>query len=334
MSFISTFDSDRTLSQLYHDAKRLPEYASTTLFGHWLRVYIFTEKDWVISTERPTREHHDRTRLDIVVQTLLLDPTYAMIKSKFLRNTWIFWLTAEGKKQKSGREDLRYAEEQAYTKTWNYLHENKDAVRSCWVMTYFGTQARLWACQYKGSGALEAFLPLEGENGEKSSYLDIKENEHYFNIGWAYIKENLVPEPNEFEEFWRLTTSPAGPSAEAAPDPSPTDDRPSVIDPAYYTFVVVVKLIKTAETAEGLRTQVRHSDKREQHFPRQLWRSVKVMCDNNVHADGFVADDLGYWTWTLEPELEDEDPEHMGTDKTKGKGKGKAKEKHHHKARK
>lgn len=324
-TFVSIF-IDPTWNQLYHDAKRLPEHASTTLFARWLDREIFPESKFVVATEKPTREHHDRTRMDITVQTLLLEPAYGEIRSRFLVNTWVFWLTAEGKKAKSGREALRYAEEQAYTKTWNYLHENRTAVSSCWVLTYFGTCARLWSCTYNGPGMLEGFFPYRGDNGESETYLDIKDNESEFHVAWGYIKQNLQPNPTQIYDFWYPATNSAGPSTElsaASASELPMteiDARPSVINSKDYAYVDVVRTFED-ENGLGRRYVVPYGGQHKGILLKD-WRNVKI-CFGSHQADGFFQDDLGIWTLTLEPKAE-EKGKSKATSGTSGYKKGRS----------
>ncbi|KID87344.1 hypothetical protein MAJ_11133, partial [Metarhizium majus ARSEF 297] len=326
----SIFDSDETLRQLYHDAKRLPEFASNSLFLQWLSVYHFTEKEWVVDRELPTREHHDNTRLDIVIRTLLKDPVHSEVKRRFLKNTWVYWVTGEGKRGKASPENTRYAEEQAYSKTWNYLFENKEAVNSCWVITYYGTEARLWACQNRGGhGFLQPFWPLNGEIGARASYADIWAYEQYWNVAWAYVKQNLQPDPEKFEGFWNPSMSS---NSLTFPDPGPSQmavDQSQVVNDGDYALVKVVKIFQDGDG--NYRTQIRRLDKSEQHFPWDFWREGEIRLNPNMPVQGFIADKARCWAWNLEVSVSsdssDSSDSESSEDPDKDKGKTKARTK-------
>ncbi|ODA77198.1 hypothetical protein RJ55_06825 [Drechmeria coniospora] len=110
-----------------------------------------------------------------------------------------FRLIGQAKKGKASPSHISTVEGQAHQLCQEYLEANE--LQSVWAMTYFGTKARLWACERK-SKYLAPFYPYEGRLGDRDAYLDIVECEDYF--AWAFykVKEIPVPDPKTFYQLY------------------------------------------------------------------------------------------------------------------------------------
>ncbi|QLI70121.1 uncharacterized protein G6M90_00g069400 [Metarhizium brunneum] len=191
---MSIFDNDSLLKKFYDNAAHQDEFASNAFWTKFLTHYVFNEIEWHVFQEMPPKDHHDQTRFDIGVVYLELTC-----------NVLAFRLTAEGKKNKSGKEDIITAERHAYRKSLTYLRENQ--IPSLWVMTYFGTHARLWFCSLDGPGALELFYPLAGEMGQKSAYPEFRANEQGFRWAFNCVKSIQYPDSGKIAELYTQSES-------------------------------------------------------------------------------------------------------------------------------
>lgn len=185
----SIFVNDPMLKPLKDLANRSDEHASKKLFLRLITRHFFSELEWVIGTEVPTRDHHDQLRMDISVQ-------FWDQASRALA----FRLIGEGKKGKATKNDIANAESQVYKYCQNYMiHHSVDSV---WAMTYFGSKARLWACKLKDQHMLYPFYPFEEDHGNRDLYRDIQEFEDDFTWAFEQIKTIENPDPRKFREMY------------------------------------------------------------------------------------------------------------------------------------
>lgn len=188
-AIMSIFRFDPILLHLLEEANDRDEWASTRFFSRYFTQHIFSEIEWIHGTEVPPREHHSQLRMDIAVQHYSTG-----------QRTLMFRLVGQAKKGRATPAKIVEVEVQAYQLCQAYMIDK--SIQSVWAITYFGSKARLWACQLKGSGWLDPFYPLEGGNGERSAYRDILEFEAEFFWAFQKIKAIAVPDPESFDRIY------------------------------------------------------------------------------------------------------------------------------------
>ncbi|KAM4058265.1 hypothetical protein HRG_006706 [Hirsutella rhossiliensis] len=186
---MSIFHSDPILVHLREEAINRDEWASTRFFSRYFARHIFSEIEWIHGTEVPPREHHSQLRMDIAVQHYSTG-----------QRTLMFRLIGQAKKGRATPAKIVEVETQAYQLCQAYMIDK--SIRSVWAITYFGSKARLWACELKGSGWLDPFYPLEGGHGERDAYRDILEFETEFLWAFQKIKAIAVPDPESFDDIY------------------------------------------------------------------------------------------------------------------------------------
>ncbi|XP_044721116.1 uncharacterized protein HRG_06113 [Hirsutella rhossiliensis] len=185
---MSIFHSDPILVHLREEAINRDEWASTRFFSRYFARHIFSEIEWIHGTEVPPREHHSQLRMDIAVQHYSTG-----------QRTLMFRLIGQAKKGRATPAKIVEVETQAYQLCQAYMIDK--SIRSVWAITYFGSKARLWACELKGSGWLDPFYPLEG-TWQRDAYRDILEFETEFLWAFQKIKAIAVPDPESFDDIY------------------------------------------------------------------------------------------------------------------------------------
>ncbi|RCI12972.1 hypothetical protein L249_0481 [Ophiocordyceps polyrhachis-furcata BCC 54312] len=193
---MSIFDisSDPYLEFLRQEANRLDEHASNQFFLRLFTEHIFPEREWLVGTEVPPRDHHCQLRTDIAVRKLEHEPSG--------RRVLTFRLMGQGKRGRAGPADIGEVEVQAYQLCQAYLIESNAS--SVWAITYFGSKARLWVCLLRhDSGWLEAFYPRRGGDGERDAYRDIREYEAEFIWAFGHVKAIPLPDLQTIDDIYR-----------------------------------------------------------------------------------------------------------------------------------
>ncbi|KJZ68182.1 hypothetical protein HIM_10426 [Hirsutella minnesotensis 3608] len=313
---MSIFHTDPILVHLREEANNRDEWASTRLFSRYFTRHIFSEIEWIHGTEVPPREHHSQLRMDIAVQHFETG-----------QRTLMFRLIGQAKKGRATPAKIVEVEVQAYQLCQAYMMDKN--IQSVWAITYFGSKARLWACELKGSGWLDPFYPLEGAHGERDAYRDIFEFESEFLWAFQKIKAISVPDPDNFDEIYAgeesSTTTQAlsgsfytqnsteaydlaEPSVQAHDslmdvDPEPTSTLARIVNGSEYDSVQVSKVANgwtTCKLKNGTKVEVRCSK----------WDKAIIINRDGSRNTGYVAETTNnkYRTW--------DDPV--------GKGKGKS----------
>lgn len=185
----SAFNTDPTLQLLRDRALGQDEVASNQLFVRIFTKHIFYESYWMHGTEIAAREQNARVRIDMTVQT---------IKSGI--HALLFRVTGQDRKGKSTATNMAKVEREAYEICQEYLEIQERS--SVWVIIYFGSWSRLWACQRNSeSGRLSPFYPLEDEHGERDLYRDIQVFEADFVWAFEYMKAIENPDPSLFNRI-------------------------------------------------------------------------------------------------------------------------------------
>ncbi|XP_044714523.1 uncharacterized protein HRG_11911 [Hirsutella rhossiliensis] len=173
---------------LKEEAQRHDEWATNRFMLRYMTRHIFTEPEWILGTEVPPKDTHSQLRMDISVQNYNTE-------ARVLQ----FRLIGQAKKGKASPSHISRVEAQAHQLCQEYLVENK--LQSVWAMTYFGTKARIWACERK-SKYLAPFYPFEGELGDRDAYADIVECESHFTWAFQKVKEIAVPDPKTLRQLY------------------------------------------------------------------------------------------------------------------------------------
>lgn len=169
------------LHDLWEEAQREPEYATTALWESiFAEVFPYYEYN-VASQQPPTKDRDDRRRIDLVVRP---------------RNDRggprAVLLFMEAKRTGMTADIVDECERQALTACWAYLIDKK--MKSVWAMTCVGSSTRLWACvrPKEGDYLVPVFPP--GKNlGDIREYVEIAERGNEVLEYLEYMRANPVP---------------------------------------------------------------------------------------------------------------------------------------------
>ncbi|AEO59481.1 hypothetical protein MYCTH_2063233 [Thermothelomyces thermophilus ATCC 42464] len=170
------------LARLWQDAQTHPEWATTRLWEYLFNHIVFTDDNFIVSSQQPpTHQPGELRRVDLVIEKM--DSTATTI------GTLLF---LEAKRASASRTDIEEVEYQAFTAACAYYIET--GLEPIWTMTCVGSAARLWI--FSGSSDfLIPFVPSDGGLGlpEQSEYLDISTHGREILDGLEYIKKHTTP---------------------------------------------------------------------------------------------------------------------------------------------
>ncbi|KAI0154772.1 hypothetical protein GGR57DRAFT_95865 [Xylariaceae sp. FL1272] len=176
MSIITT----PRLQTLWKDAQEHMEWATTRLWEHIFNRLVFTEENWVVSSQQPpTHEPSDRRRVDLVVEQI--DEQGRKV------GTLLF---VEAKRANASITEIQEAEYQAFTAACAYHIETN--VKSLWAMTCVGSKARIWIF----SERIDYLMPYVPQGDELSAiheYLEISTHGEDLVRALRFCKNNMQP---------------------------------------------------------------------------------------------------------------------------------------------
>lgn len=303
MSIFDTY-SDPYLEFLRQEANRLDEHASNQFFLRLFSGHIFSEREWLVGTEVPPRDHHSQLRMDLAVRCLQHYPSGQKVLN--------FRLIGQGKKGRAGPAKIREVEVQAYQLCQAHMIESK--VSSVWAITYFGSKARLWACLQHDSGWLEAFYPREGDAGDRDAYKDIREYEAAFIWAFGHIKAIPVPDSDTIDKIYDGVNKSYSAAAQtyAVPGSSTqaygladssmevgtvsTSAEPYTVQGSEYNSVSITK-------APGDWTTCKFKDGKSIDVRRDKWHQAMIIREDGTQRAGFIAETskAKYRTWDMGP---------------------------------
>lgn len=292
------------LGKLRNDAIHNDEHATKKLWHFFLSNYVFNDPNtWVVATEQPPVDHHSLRRIDLTVEKFCKD-----------RATLTLVMTGEGKKARASPDDIAEVESQAYTACTEHMLASENKGREwVWTMTFFGCEARIWACDIS-AGWLEPYYPSIHDFGDKSYYRDIKHSLDEFLTAFDYIKRHPIPTAAMFQNKDTMNygegsgVQAVGYAADAAGapmdiDPGPTLTTTNVIDTEQCTFLKVKEITKLHVTGK-------REDGGTVNSPAlENWQAARAFVpQENAYYPCFTAtasSGTQYWAWTLDVETKD-----------------------------
>ncbi|KAM3539085.1 hypothetical protein ARSEF1564_007995 [Beauveria bassiana] len=164
MNPVSIFQVDQNLDRLHTEAERHDEWAAKRFILRYFTKYVFPEDRWVVGTEVPPREDHCLLRMDLSVQ-----------EYNTSQHAFVFRMISQAKKGRSSPKKIAEVKAQAIQLCQEYMLNPmwRQEVKAVWVLTYYGTNLRIWICRLKDN-VMDPFYPLDGEPGDKKAYRDVK----------------------------------------------------------------------------------------------------------------------------------------------------------------
>ncbi|KAI1159002.1 hypothetical protein F5B18DRAFT_638783 [Nemania serpens] len=204
--------TDGRLQRLWNDAQQHPEWATTRLWEYIFNRVVFTESNWVVSSQQPpTHQPGELRRVDLVVEEI--DTQAQTI------GTLLF---VEAKRANASPRDIEEVEYQAFTAACAYYVET--GVESLWTMTCVGSRARLWIFHEK-STYLIPFVPLGDGLAAIDEYLEMSTHGTTLVEALKFCKNHMRP-PKDL-----LKTSDASPRPANVTLPSSWhDNEVAVVD--------------------------------------------------------------------------------------------------------
>ncbi|OBR09203.1 hypothetical protein CH63R_07968 [Colletotrichum higginsianum IMI 349063] len=248
------------LIKLRDDAERHDEWATVKFWNHVLTKYVFTEDHFVVSTEQPPVPLGSLRRVDVVIES-------------WSGSRFHLLLFLEAKKGRAGPVDIAEVEAQAYSACLEHFQENTTRGQ-IWAMTCFGPNARFWVFDSQWP-YLAPYYPVEGEHGQKSTYIDFKYHESAIMDTLRHIKGNPVPPAQVFRR----------------PLQGAESSETTLLSAESVTLVRVTKIRKTGpeiETFEGTKFKTVSA----------RWSPAQCIVDGQV-VDGYFYDGnsgAGYFT--------------------------------------
>lgn len=155
--------TDHLLKNLWDTVQAKPseEWASVDLWGYLWYKHLFTEKEWLISSETPP-EGSGRRRVDITIRYLGMGNKRAVLAFH------------EAKALNAGPQRVQEAEAQAFDACMRYLGEHPE-FKFVYAFTSFGSKGRAWRC----SRIDDYLFPLFGsdELAERDQYVELHSSE-------------------------------------------------------------------------------------------------------------------------------------------------------------
>ncbi|KAI1192267.1 hypothetical protein F5B17DRAFT_5554 [Nemania serpens] len=177
---------DWGIQRLWDDAQQHPEWATTRLWGYIFNRVVFTESNWIVSSQQPpTHQPGDLRRVDLVVEEI---DTHAQTVGTLL--------FVQAKRANASSTDIEEVEYQAFTAACAYSIETK--VKSLWIMTCVGSKARLWAFREE-TIYLIPFVPSGNGLSAIGEYLEISTHGTTLIEALNFCKSHMRPPGDLFD---------------------------------------------------------------------------------------------------------------------------------------
>jgi hypothetical protein len=173
------FGHGTVLWKLRNEALQFNEFSTTKLWVYILNKCLFTNPDYVVSSEEPPSKHESLKRIGIMVEQYDCDNDVFELK---------ILLLAENNHDLATASIITTLEQQIHSRCREFLEVSKR--EAVWAVSAYGPYARLWLCS---KADMYSVYPRDKQKNSRDLYRDIKYHSEAFLQYFSAISDIHLP---------------------------------------------------------------------------------------------------------------------------------------------